>query len=176
MDGDREMELVDVFVQRRYGPAGMREPERPDSERLDPCLDLHGVVRQRSYLAQDGKRILCHFRAPDAESLRSALRVAGIDYDALWAGSMSDLPGAAEFVLVVERAFERPLSREEERACRAGTARCLLELGVVPARVLLSRCRRRLMWLCRAGTTEAVVAAEAELVGQGFEVWSCEAV
>jgi hypothetical protein len=171
-----ESALVDVFVQRRFDAADTRGRERPDSARLEPCLDLHGIRCEQSYLARDGQRILCHFRAPDAESLRIALRVSGIDYDALWTGAVSHFAGAASLVLVVERTFERALTSEQERACRAALARQLLALGVKPARVLLSRSRKRLLWLCRAETPETLAAAESGLAGQGFEVWSCEAV
>jgi hypothetical protein len=176
MTPEREAALVDVFVQRSFDASGACGGDRPDSPRVEPCLVLHGIRRERSYLARDGGRILCHFRAPDAESLRAALRAAGIDYDALWTGVVRNMPGAAEFVLVVERVFERPVSPKQERDCRVDAARRLQDLGVEPARVLLSRCRRRLLWLCRASTPEAVAAAEKELAGPGFDVWCCEAV
>jgi hypothetical protein len=166
--------LVDVFVQHRSRTAGTVDSERPDSTRLEPCLDLHGIHRVRSHLASDGQRILCHFRAPDAESLRGALRVAGIEYDALWVGEVGHISSASEFVLVVERNFERPLGTDRERAHRASTACRLLDLGVEPARVLISRCRRRLLWLCRASTPLAIKTAEAELPAEGYEVWGCE--
>lgn len=177
MNSQRKAALVDVFVQRRFGAADdAGEQERPDSPRLEPCLDLHGILRERSYLARDGKRMLCHFRAPDAESLRVAMRVAGVGYDAVWTGAISNLPGTAEFGLVVERVFEHPVSPEQERTCRAATARRLLDLGAEPARILLSRCRKRLLWLCRTSTADTAMAAESDLANHGFEVWGCEAV
>jgi hypothetical protein len=83
--------LVDVFVLRRLAAEGEREQERPDSEPLESCLLLHGIVRQRSYLAVDGKRMLYHFRAPDAESLRMALRGARIEYDEVWTAKDQDI-------------------------------------------------------------------------------------
>jgi len=176
MKSEREAALVDVFVQRSFGAVETCDREGPESPGLEPCLDLHGIIRERSYLARDGRRVLCHFRAPDAESLRMALRVAGVNYDALWTGVVRDIPGAADFVLVLERAFDRAVSLEQERHCRARTARRLLELGVEPARVLLSRCRKRLLWLCRATTPDTARAAEIELAGRGFEVWRCDSV
>jgi len=171
-----EAALMDVFVQRNSGSANGRDQEQPDSPRIDSCLDLHGIRRERSYLARDGKRILCHFRAPDAESLRMALHVAGIDYDALWAGAVKNISLATDPVLVLERVFERPVSLELERRCRAETGRRLLDLGVEPARVLQSRCRKRLLWLCRASSPATARAAENELAGHGFEVWRCDSV
>jgi len=176
MNSESEAILVDVFVQRCFATADARARERPDTRRIELCLDLHGILLERSYLARDGERILCHFRAPDAESLRVALHVAGVDYDALWTGVVRNIPGAAEFVLVVERVFDRPVSKEQERSCRARMARRLQDLGVEPARVLLSRCGKRILWLCRASTPAAVTAAQTGLAGQGLHVWCCETV
>jgi len=169
-----EAGLVDVFVQRSFNATDACELEGPDGPRAEPCLSLHGIVREKSYLARDGKRILCHFRSPDAESLRLALRGCGVSYDALWAGMVRIVPRAAKWVLVVERVFERPISEEREREFRAKTARCLQDLGVEPAGVLLSRCRKHLLWLCRARTTDAITAAELQLAGHGFEFWRSE--
>ena len=176
MKTERETALVDVFVQRSFSTANVSELERPDGPRVESCLSLHGILRERSYLARDGSRILCHFRSPDAESLRLALRGCGVMYDALWTGIVTNTPGAANSVLAVERVFETPISKEQERDCRASTARRLHDLGVEPARVWLSRCRRRLLWLCRARTPDAIAAAETELAGHGFEVWRSETV
>lgn len=165
--------FVDVFVQRRFAMSNVHEQERPDSQRLEPCLNLYGIVYERSYLAQDGKRMLCHFRSPDAESLRMALQVARIGYDALWTAEVNDIPGAADFALVIERVFDHPLSLKQQRAYRAIMASRLQGLGVEPARVLLSRCGKRLLWLCRASTPDAAVNTEPALCGDGFDVWRC---
>jgi hypothetical protein len=166
--------LVDVFVQRSLTAAEVHAQERPDTERFKTCLELHGILRKCSYLARDGRRVLCHFRSPDAESLRMALRVAGVDYDAVWTADVNDIPGAGDYVLVVERVFQHPLSPDQQRACRARTARLLQDLGVEPARVLLSRCGKRLLWLCRVHAPDAVTAVESDLASQGYDVWRCE--
>ncbi|MFZ1863310.1 MAG: nickel-binding protein [Polyangiales bacterium] len=39
------------------------------------CVDLYRVKGIRSYLSPDRKRLVCVFRAPDAEAVRSFLRV-----------------------------------------------------------------------------------------------------
>ncbi len=41
------------------------------------CLEVHRVQWLRSYLATDGRRMLCMYRAPDAESVRLVLRQQG---------------------------------------------------------------------------------------------------
>lgn len=54
------------------------EPLTPeDVERMAAeiqCLELYRVKPIRSYLMPDGKRLVCIFRAPDAEALRAVGR------------------------------------------------------------------------------------------------------
>ena len=35
------------------------------------CFDLHGIIWNGSLLSVGGRRMLCHFTSPDAESVRS---------------------------------------------------------------------------------------------------------
>lgn len=90
MNPESSANLVDVFVLRSLASAEPDDLERPGNQQLESCLQLHGIFRQRSYLASDGRRMLCHFRAPDAESLRMALRVAHIEYDSVWTAKVKD--------------------------------------------------------------------------------------
>ncbi len=73
-----------LIVETTYDPPLTDETRRRDQERLDPCLALRGVEWVRSYEAADRRRKVCLFRAPDAESLREALRGAGLAYDRVW--------------------------------------------------------------------------------------------
>jgi hypothetical protein len=91
MQAESPNTLVDVFVLRSLAAATVCGMEQQDSEQLEFCLQLHGIVRQRSYLTADGRRMLCHFRAPDAESLRMALRGARIEYDEVWTAKDKDI-------------------------------------------------------------------------------------
>jgi hypothetical protein len=102
------------------------------------------------------------------------LRFAGVDYDALWFSAARNDPESAEFMLVLEKVFDQPVSVEHEHWCRASTAGRLLDLEVESVRVLMSRCRTRLLWLCRTNGPDAARAVELKLASQGFEVWSCE--
>ena len=52
------------------------------------CLDLHRAEYLESYLATDGLRMVCIFRAPDAESVRLANNQAGVPYTNVWTASM----------------------------------------------------------------------------------------
>jgi hypothetical protein len=52
------------------------------------CLDMHSVSHVESYLSTDGLQMVCHFRAPDAESVRLASCQAGIPYTDVWTASL----------------------------------------------------------------------------------------
>lgn len=88
--------LVDVFVLRSLAPAEADDQESQSSQQLESCLVLYGILPQHTYLAADGRRMLCHFRAPDAESLRMVLRGARIEYDAVWTAEVKDTPDEAD--------------------------------------------------------------------------------
>jgi hypothetical protein len=45
---------------------------------------MYRVHLQECLVADDGRRMLCRFTAPDAESVRVALRQAGIAFDSVW--------------------------------------------------------------------------------------------
>ena len=51
------------------------------------CLDLHRAEYVEGYLATDGLRAVCVFRAPDAESVRLANTQAGVPYTKVWTAS-----------------------------------------------------------------------------------------
>ena len=87
--------LVDVFVLRSLGSSEADGQEGQSTQRFECCLELHGVIRMRSYLAADGRRMVCHYRAPDAESLRTALRAARIEYDVVWTAQVNNAADAA---------------------------------------------------------------------------------
>jgi hypothetical protein len=52
------------------------------------CLDVHRATYLGSYLAGDGKRMVCVFRAPDAESVRLANDQGGVPYTEVWTASV----------------------------------------------------------------------------------------
>ena len=53
-----------------------------------PCLRVHGVHHTVSYVTRDGLRMICVFEAPDAESVRDALRSADIPFDRVWSSDV----------------------------------------------------------------------------------------
>lgn len=52
------------------------------------CLPRHDVTYVAGHLAADGRRMICVFRAPDAESVRIANRRAGVPFDRAWTATL----------------------------------------------------------------------------------------
>jgi hypothetical protein len=48
------------------------------------CLDQHGCRIVWSHLSGDGRRTVCVFAGPDAESVRQVQRQTGMPFDAAW--------------------------------------------------------------------------------------------
>ena len=57
------------------------------------CLDVRHVKFVRTYFSMDRTRMLCLYRAPDAESVREAQRIAPMPMDDVW-GFSALLPEA----------------------------------------------------------------------------------
>jgi len=58
--------------------------------RMEGCMELHGVDYLRAHVALDGRRMVCIFRAPDAESVRLANRQAGAPFDCAWSAALHE--------------------------------------------------------------------------------------
>ena len=90
---DRHLEVNRMarIVMEQTFPAPMSDDELSAfAKRLDACLDLRNGTWARSYLAVDRKRLVCEFEAPDAESVRDALRSANLPFDRVWSASVFD--------------------------------------------------------------------------------------
>ena len=73
------------------------------AKRLDPCLDIRDGTWARSYLSSDRKRMFCEFEAPDADSVREALRSAKIPFDRVWAAQVFDAADYPEPLAKLEK-------------------------------------------------------------------------
>lgn len=68
----RRMEWV--VLERDFDPPLSQEAMFEKMSEDNSCWDLYGVTPVRSYLAHGGRRMICIFRAPDAEAIRSLVR------------------------------------------------------------------------------------------------------
>jgi hypothetical protein len=79
----------------------------------DGCLGIHRLVWCSSLLSADGLDLLCHFRGPDAESVRIVMRQMGSPPGRIWSCRIQDAPGVgpgdlAAVNVVVEHRFDAP--------------------------------------------------------------------
>lgn len=171
--------MIDAFLERRFDPPIDSALVRSLSMAAQGCFDLHRIAWQASLLARDGRRLFCHFRAPDLESARIGLRQAGADIRSLWVGTVHDAPGldaaglAAANVLV-ERRFAAPVSVAAIQALENAGVACLENHRVRFLRTLCSRDQRRMVCLYRAPDAESVRLAQRQ-AGMPLErVWAFE--
>jgi len=159
--------MTDVFLERAWPTPVTMADVRGMVEAEDGCFGLHRVEWCASYLSSDARELLCHFRGPDAESVRIALRQAGADLSNLWSGTVHDAPGvsAAEVAsanVVVVRTFDAPFALEEMQARSRASLGCLQIHRVTYLRTFFSNNRQRMMCLFRAPDAESVRIAQRE--------------
>ena len=76
--------MTEIFVERTFDPPISNDDLASLLHGAGSCLALYQVEWRESFLANDGRRMFCRFSAPDAESVRLALRRIGATYDAVW--------------------------------------------------------------------------------------------
>ena len=77
-----------VVAQRLFSEPVTRDFVSDALRRSGWCLDLHRAEYVESYLGSDGLRMVCLFRAPDAEAVRLANEEGGILYTDIWTASV----------------------------------------------------------------------------------------
>lgn len=160
--------MVDVFVER-HSVADVAGPVEPDSNTA-ACCDLHRARWQRSYVAEGGWRI-CHYRAPDAESVRLAFRTAGIRVDSIWSGTVhGDMQPAAAYVVADLRS--PPLTADIVDALKFLQAEWLLPMRLKLAHAIVPATKDRVICMC-AAPEEGFMRVNATASSQ---VWSCRSI
>jgi hypothetical protein len=165
--------MADVFVEWAGRPSsdGRTQAEIEASG----CFALHGVELQESFIADKARRVICHFRAPDAESVRLALRQGDISVDSIWTGAVFEgtLPAAAN--LVIEHELTPPLPAEPREALAFARSRWLEPLGLTLASAVVNPARNRMLLFCQAHGTSRRVDDTAHRVSPGL-AWSCRRI
>src|SRR5678815_1124418 len=77
-----------VVVERLFPEAVTSEFVSNALRKSGWCLDLHGAEYVESFLGSDGHRMVCLFRAPDAEAVRRANQQGGVPYTEVWTASV----------------------------------------------------------------------------------------
>lgn len=163
---------VEAFLERNFD-----EPLTPadvvDGGRASQwCFDLHRVRWNGSFLALDGRTMICTFSAPDMESARLAMRDPDTDLSRFWPGTLHG--GKAGIVpnVVVERAFPAPVRYEDVKALAEAKAWCYETYNVQYAHTVLALDRKRMLCFYRAPDAEAVRNAQRETGAPFTAVWA----
>lgn len=166
--------MTDIVLARRFPAAVGAETLGRMLALAAECMALHDVVWQHSMLALDGRRMLCHFRAPDAESARLALRRAEGEVLSLWPASVHGpptVPGPPASV-VVERSFPRAVRFADIQAREDAHAWCLEAHQVRFVRSYFSRSRRHMFCLYQAPDAESVRIAQRQAGMPVERIWA----
>jgi len=79
-----EPAVPNVLVKRTFAEPVAFEQIKALGEAGEWCLQAHRVKYARTFFSLDSKRMICLYRAPDAESVRVAQREAGMPLDEVW--------------------------------------------------------------------------------------------
>jgi hypothetical protein len=97
-----EFAFAEPITDERYAEA---------AKKLDPCLTVRDGMWRRSSVSKDRLRMICEFEAPDAESVREALRMAGARYERVWTADVYAVEDYPEMKEKLEALLERARDR-----------------------------------------------------------------
>lgn len=165
----------DVVYIRPMDPPATPDDVQSHAREAGGCFELHRVDWIRSFLARDGSRMMCWYRAPDAESARQALRQLGSDLSAAWPattiGGDDNEGSAVDSVNVVVELT--PDSDSGDLARRLSDSRLLEPHGVACVLGFLATGRSRAACLYRAPEAAAVHDALTAAGLTPESIWPC---
>ena len=165
--------MVDVFVEWELNAPLDEHGVRRMTHDGDRCRTLHRVKFQESLLDDAGRRLICHFRAPDAESVRMALRCFGAQIDMLWPGTVRDATDAATGNVVVECNLRHSEATESDGATDMIAAEAFERFGFSLVRAIVSRDGTRMICLYDAPDANSIMLARAQNESKTLSVWPC---
>lgn len=169
--------MVDVFLERDWDQPLTFENLQGIFAEGDGCFGRHRVEWVESLLLSNHKTLLCHFRSPDAESVRIGLRQIKVNTGRLWTGTEHCAPGLEDSRsanVMVTRRFEEPVQLEDIQAIEDAGAGCLQAHRVEFERTFFAADRRFMVCLYRAPDAESVRIAQRDALMPIEAVWSFE--
>jgi hypothetical protein len=166
--------MTDVFLERIFDPPITARDILEMASDADWCFKAHRVNWRGSFLGSGGRRLVCWFRGPDAESIRLALD--GADLTIVWAGTAYGGNAAGTPNVIAAHRFAQPLRRDELETLEQTTATFLHPRGVAPWQTFLSLDRQRMLNLYVAPDPETVRTAQSQAGIPTEAVWAIERV
>lgn len=163
--------MVDLFMERHFArPLTPGDVIAMGAEGAG-CFGLYKIDWLESFLGSGGNQLFCHFRAPDTESLRMAMRQVDGPVAVIWPGSAHGDGGTCSANVLVERRFDAPVHLEDIHAIEVAGKGCLEARNVVYERTFFSTDRRRMVCLYRAPDAESVRQAQSQAGMPVERVW-----
>lgn len=160
---------VETFLERNFAepltPAGVLGVGREARW----CFDLHRVRWNGSFLALDGRSMICAFSAPDMESVRLALRDSHADLSRFWPGTVHRGDAGVVPNVVVERTFPAPVRYEELEALGQAKAWCFETYRAKHSHTAFALDRKRMLCFYSAPDADSVRCLQRE-AGTPFDV------
>jgi hypothetical protein len=159
--------MTDIIVERHWEPPITPAQIEDMARSGGGCLAAHRCDWRGSLLSADGRELICHFTAPDAESVRLALHDAGSPRGSVWPATVHDAPDTtaatfAEASVLVSRRFDEPVVLADIQAIEDSGAGCLETHRVRFLRSYFSIDHKRMICLYRAPDAESVRIAQRE--------------
>lgn len=167
--GRRDEGMVDVFAEWTEN-APINRCGIPEGEAAG-CSELFKVRWQESFVAEGGRRLVCHFIAPDAEAVRMTLRCANVRVEAVWSGSVHAWISTGEADSRCGT-FLPPLPAGTPSAPEPARAASIAPDELVLTSVIISSDGTRVIGVCDAGEGGASLMPRATEATQK-QVWRC---
>ena len=84
-----------LIVEYAFDPPLTDDNLRTAFDALKPCLEVRGIRRLRSWLAEDRRRMICEYQAADAQTVREAYQSAKVAYAKIWPGQLFEFGPAS---------------------------------------------------------------------------------
>ena len=152
---------ANLFLERTFDEPLTPEDVLEGGRESAQCLDLHRVRWHGSFLALDGRTMICTFSAPDLESARLALRDPDTDLSRLWSGTVYPGTNGTTPNVVVERSFAAPVRYEDIKALGDAKAWCLETYNVTYSHTFFSLDRSACCASTRRPTPKPCAASNA---------------
>lgn len=87
---DDDHDMTRVVVTRAFEEPVSVAAVQAKEDAAAHCLDTYRVRYLRTFFSKDGRRMVCVYEAPDAESVRLAQHQAGMPVDQIWGCRLVD--------------------------------------------------------------------------------------
>jgi len=169
--------MTEMILERRFDAPLCREDVLAMAGESAGCFSLYRVGWKQSFLSTDGHRLVCWLSAPDAESVRVALRQADVGEHTVWQCTVHETadrstPASQSPNVLVERHWDEPVVLDDIQAIEDAGAGCLSTHQVRFALTFFSRDRKRMICLYEAPDAEAVRNAQRQAGMPLDTVWA----